>query len=60
MGTPHQAIFEIAFEIYSSENEITYNQFLDKVAEESFDEYYEGTLWPKAKKEYLKRNELNK
>lgn len=59
MESPHQAIFDIAFEIYSKDNEITFNQFLDKVVEEEFEKYYESTLWPKAQKEYLKRNKLD-
>lgn len=57
MSTPHREIFDIAYEIYSEEHDITYNQFLDKVAEESFEEHYETVLWPKAKKEYqLRKN----
>jgi hypothetical protein len=59
MGTPHQAILDIAYELYSKDNEITFNQFLDKIVEEEFEKYYEKTLWPKAQKEYLSRNKLD-
>ena len=58
MGTPHQAILDIAYELYSKDNEITFNQFLDKIVEEEFEKYYEDTLWPKAHKEYISRNKL--
>ena len=55
MSTPHRQILDIAYEIYSLEHDITYGKFLDKVVEEDFEEYYEGTLWPAATKEYHKR-----
>lgn len=55
MKTPHQEIRDITYEIYSEEHDITYNQFLDKVTEEDFEEYYETVLWSKATKEYNKR-----
>tara|TARA_R100000541_G_scaffold1917_1_gene7148 strand:- start:472 stop:651 length:180 start_codon:yes stop_codon:yes gene_type:complete len=58
MVSPQHEILDIAYELYSENNKITFNQFLDKIVEEDFEEYYEKTLWPKAQKIYSDKNKI--
>tara|TARA_R100000988_G_C3996014_1_gene165788 strand:+ start:20 stop:199 length:180 start_codon:yes stop_codon:yes gene_type:complete len=59
MNSPQHDILDIAYDLYSKKNKITFNQFLDKIVEEDFIEYYENTLWPKAQKIYLDKNKVD-